>query len=65
MNFLAVFNLLSEILAAAPSVEASVEQAVTAWHGTHNDAEKAQAAAGDVKQVVDALSGVAAKTLAG
>lgn len=54
MSFLAIFQLLSQVLAAAPSVEADVESAMNAFHAsTGNDAAKTQA-------VVDAVQHIAA-----
>lgn len=43
MTFLALFNLLSEVLAAAPGAAATVEEALTALHGDGSNAHKTQA----------------------
>jgi hypothetical protein len=64
MNFLAIFQLFTEVLAAAPGVEADVETALKAFHSsTGGNTAKIQAVV-DATQHIAAIGGAIASQAA-
>lgn len=64
MTMLQIFNLLAELLAAAPGAEATVEQAIQAIHGSGTNAAKTQAVVAAAQQIATAGEQIIASTVA-
>jgi hypothetical protein len=64
VSFLAIFQLLSEVLAAAPSVEADVETALNAFHSSNSGNPAKIQAVVDATQHIAAIGGAIASQAA-
>jgi hypothetical protein len=65
VSFLAIFQLLSSVLAAAPGLEADVEGALNAFHVANgNDATKTQAVVDAATQLATAGAAIVAQAQA-
>lgn len=62
MTVLQIFNVLMELLAAAPSAEATVEQAIQALHGSGTNAAKTQAVVSAAEQIATTGAQIIAST---
>lgn len=64
MTFLAIFQLLSQVLAAAPSVEADVETALNAFHASNGgNPEKIQAVVNATQHIAAVGGAIASQAL--
>lgn len=52
MTFLAILNMMMEVLAAAPSATATVEEAINAFHNHSNDNGAKVAAVADAAKAI-------------